>query len=161
MAPGGVGRTPKPKTGYPDQAAEVEHIPFFWDAARTENAQCSKWFPPGWVCTLQQVPPRRHLQKLFIFEIEFRFTFLGQKSQKVDLKVPFSFSKNSIIFNDLLAGFLSINLRIFFVFNLIEIIFDFFWNKFFFLKKNLIPLWATTVIWISKQSLKIKFCGIN
>ena len=47
-------------------------------------------------------PPRRHLQTLFISEIEFRFTFLGQKSQ--DLKVPFSISKNSIILNDLLAG---------------------------------------------------------
>jgi hypothetical protein len=49
-------------------------------------------------------PPRRHVQTLFILETEFRFTFLGQKSQKVDLKVPFSISKNSNIFNDLLAG---------------------------------------------------------
>ena len=58
--------------------------------------------------------PRRHVQKLFIFEIEFHFTFLGQKAQKVELKVIFSFSKNSITLNDLVAGFLSINLRSFF-----------------------------------------------
>ena len=32
-------------------------------------------------------PPRRHVQKLFIFEIEFHFNFLDQKIQKADLKV--------------------------------------------------------------------------
>ena len=73
-------------------------------------------FPVDRFASYNRFPPRRHLQKLFIFEIEFHFTILERKSQKVDLKVPFSISKNSIISNDLLAGApLSINLRSFFM----------------------------------------------
>ena len=73
---------------------------------RRKNRKCSELSKicPWWVCTLQQVPTSMTVQTLFISEIEFRFTFLGQKSQKVDLKAPFSISKNSIIVNDLLAG---------------------------------------------------------
>ena len=41
MAPGESG-APQTKNGVPPHAAEVEHIPFFWDAVRTENAQSSK-----------------------------------------------------------------------------------------------------------------------
>ena len=107
---------PQTKNGIPPpHAAIVEHIPFFWVAARTENAQSSKWFGASYNCTLQQFPPRRHVQKLFIFEIEFRFTFLDHKILKVDLKVPFSNSKNSMIFNDLLVGIICINLKSFFL----------------------------------------------
>ena len=61
-------------------------------------------FPVDRSARYNRFPPRRHVQKLFISEIEFRFTFLCLKNQKVDLKVPFSNSKYSIIFNDLLAG---------------------------------------------------------
>ena len=90
---------------------------------RALNAQ-----PPYWVARYNSFPPRRHVQKLFIFEIEFRFTFLGQKSRKVDLKVPFSFSKNSIIFNDLLAGASEHKSeKFFFVFKFLKY-FEIFWN---------------------------------
>ena len=66
-------------------------------------------------------PPPRHVQKLFIFEIEFLFTFLGPKKQKVDLKVPFSISKNSIILNDLLAGAFEHKSEKFFYLNIFQI----------------------------------------
>ena len=107
---------PKPKTGYPAYIAEVEHIPFFWDAARTKNAQSSKCSGEGYICTLQQVPTSTTRPKTFHFWNRVPFHFLGQKSQKEDLKVPFSISKNSFNFNDLLARASEHKSEFFFVF---------------------------------------------
>ena len=70
---------PKPKTVYPASAAEVEHIPFFWDAARTKNAQSSKWFAAGYICTLQQVPTSTTPPKTFHFWNRVPFHFFGPK----------------------------------------------------------------------------------
>ena len=129
MAPG-ESDPPPPKSGHPPDMAEVEHTPFFRVAARTKNAQSSKWLAPILGYTLQQLPPRQHVRILFIFEVEFRFTFMGQKSQIKDLQAPFPFLKNPIIFNDLLAGASEHKYKKFFVFN--------FLNQILFLKSNLI-----------------------
>ena len=77
------GRThPKPKTGYPAHAAEVEHIPFFWDAPRTKNAQSSKCSGEGYICTLQQVPTSTTRPNTFHFWNRVPFHFFGPKKPK-------------------------------------------------------------------------------
>ena len=96
--------TPEPKSGYPSHPAEVEHIPFFETPQEPKMLRALNKNALDGSARYNRFPPLHHVQTLFIFEIEFRFTFLGQKSQKVDLKIPFSFSKDSNIFNDLLAG---------------------------------------------------------
>ena len=103
--PRGVGRTPNQKRGTPvvwlrSSTFHSFETPLEPKMLRAQNARGQAIF-----ARYNRFPPRRHVQKLFIFEIEFHFTFLGQKSQKVGLKVPFSISKNSIISNDLLAGY--------------------------------------------------------
>ena len=102
--PRGSRTHPKPKSGYPSGAAEVEHIQFFWDAARTENAQSSKRFIHGWVCKLQQLPTSTTRPKTFHFWNRVPFHFFGPKKPKSRPQSTFSISKNSIIFNDLQAG---------------------------------------------------------
>ena len=82
MAPGGGSDAPKPKTGYPPPAAEVEHIPFFWDAPRTKNAQSSKCSGEGYICTLQQVPTSSTHPKTFHFWNRVPFHFFGPKIPK-------------------------------------------------------------------------------
>ena len=139
MAPGGgVGRTPNQKRDTPRPWLRSSTFHSFETPQEPKMLRALNIFPVGRFARYNRFPPRRHVQTLFISEIEFRFTFLCQKSQKEDLKVPFSISKNSIILNDLLGGLLSINLKSFFFF-----VFKFL--KYFeifniFKKKNLIPL---------------------
>ena len=151
MAPGG-GSSSKPKPGYPSDAPEVKHIPFFWDAAEQKMLSALNNLRMGRFARYNRFPSRRHLKKLLIQEIEFIFTFLGQKSQKVDLIAPFSFFKNWIIFNDLLAVASDYKTeKFFFVFKFLkffEIFWNFFWIKLFF-KKEFNPPWASTIICVS------------
>ena len=103
MAGGGVGPPPNQKQSTPGarlrssafHSFETQQEPKMLRALNKINVDRSARY--------SRFPPRRHVQTLFISEIEFRFTFLGQKGQKEDLKAHFSFSKSSIVFNDLLA----------------------------------------------------------
>ena len=80
--PRGSRTHPKPKTGYPAPAAEVEHIPFSWCAVRTKNAQIFKWFAEGYICTLQQVPTSTTPPNTFHFWNRVQFHFFGPKVPK-------------------------------------------------------------------------------
>ena len=103
IAPGGVGRTPNQKRDTPHTQRRSSTFHSFESPQEPKMLRALNVFGVDRFARYNRFPPRRHVQKLFIFEIEFRFTFLSQKSRKVDLKVPFSNSKNSMIFNDLLA----------------------------------------------------------
>jgi hypothetical protein len=70
---------------------------------------------PWWVRALQQVPPRRHVQSLSI-QKSSSISLFSAKKPEVDLKVPFSFLKNAVIFINTKAGLLKINLKGFFDF---------------------------------------------
>ena len=138
-----------PQTGVPTWIGWGRAHSILLTRRKNQNAQSSKWFAEGWVCILQQVPIVTTPQKTFNPRNRVPFHFFGPKNQKVDLKVPFSNSKNSIIFNDLLAvASEHKSEKFFFVFKFLKI----FENFNIFKKKNLIPPWATTVICISKRS---------
>jgi hypothetical protein len=101
---GGGGRTTsKPKSGYPSRSAEVET---FHSLRRRKNRKCSelKMFSPRVYFHATTGPHLDDTSEHFKSKKSSFFLFLDQNSQKVDLKVFFSFSKNTIIFNDLLAG---------------------------------------------------------
>ena len=100
----GVGRTPNQKRDTPIQRLRSSTFHSFETPTEPKMLRAQNNFPVDRFARYNSFPPPRHVQTLFIFEIEFRLTFWAQKSQKVDLEVPFSFSKNSIIFNNLLAG---------------------------------------------------------
>ena len=104
MAPGGVGRTPNQKRDTRTQRLRSSTFHSFETPQEPKMLRALKDLGEAIFARYNRFPPRRHVQTLFISEIEFHFLFLGQKSQKVDLKASFSFSKNSIILNDLLAG---------------------------------------------------------
>ena len=99
---------PTPRPPHPNQGTLLTRLrsstPHSFESPQEPKMlRALKDFKKAIIARYNRLPPRRHVRILFIFEIEFRFTFMGQKSQKVNLKVPFSNSKNSIIFNDLLA----------------------------------------------------------
>ena len=103
--PGGVGRsTPNQKRGTPNAWLRSSTFHSFETLQEPKMLRAQNNLRQAIFARYNRFPPRRHVRTLFIFEIEFHFTFLGQKSKKADLKVPFSFLKNSIIFNDLQAG---------------------------------------------------------
>ena len=70
------------KEGYPALMVIVEHIRFFWVAVRTKNAQSSKWFAAGYICTLQQAPTSSIPPKTFYFWNRVPFHFFGLKKPK-------------------------------------------------------------------------------
>jgi hypothetical protein len=102
--PPGSRTTPKSKSGYPAPYLRSSTFHSFETPKEPKMLRAQNDLPEGASARYNSFPTRWHVQKLSIQEIEFHLAFLNLISQKVDLKVPFSFSKNSIIFNDLLEG---------------------------------------------------------
>ena len=119
--PRGSRTHPHPKSGYPRPRLRSSTFNSFETPQEPKMLRALKDLRKAIFARYNRFPPRRHAQILFIFEIEFRFTFFDQKSQKVDLKVPISNSKNSIILNDLLAGASEHKSEIFFYLQILEI----------------------------------------
>ena len=91
--PRGSRTTTKPKSGYPGDRLRSSTFHSFETPQEPKMLSALNARGQAIFARYNRFPPRRHVQKLFVFEIEFRFTFLSQKSQKVDLKVPFDFQK--------------------------------------------------------------------
>ena len=104
MAPGGEVAPPNQNRDTPSLRLRSSTFHFRDTPQEPKMLRALKKLTMGRFARYNRFPSRRHLKNHSIQEIEFIFTFLGQKSQKVDLKAPFSFFKNWIIFNDLLAG---------------------------------------------------------
>ena len=135
----------KPKSGYPCWRLRSSTFHSFETPQEPKMLKALNDLARGLICTLQQVPTSTTRPNTFHFWNRVPFHFFGQKSQKVDLKVPFSVSKNSIIFNDILERDSCHKSDNFFCLQIFENI----WNFNIFKKKNLIPPWATIVICIS------------
>ena len=79
---GGVGRTPNQKRDTPPTRLRSSTFHSFETPQepkmlRAQNARGKAIF-----ARYNRFPPRRHVQKHFISEIEIRFTFLDQKAEK-------------------------------------------------------------------------------
>ena len=102
--PRGSRTTPKPKSGYPRTRLRSSTFHSLETPQEPKMLRAQNDLNLGVSARYNRFPPRRHVRTLFIFEIEFHFTFLGPKKPKSrSQSTPFD-SKNSIIFNDLLAG---------------------------------------------------------
>ena len=128
--PPGESDAPQTKIGVPRRIGWGRAHSILLRPCKNRNAQSSKWFGLGWICMLLQVPTSTTRPNTFHFWNRVPFHFFWPKKPKVDLKAPFSFSKNSNIFNDLLAGAYEQISENFFL-----QIFENFWN-FFILKKE-------------------------
>jgi hypothetical protein len=103
MAPG-ESDLPQPKSGTPPWRLRSSTFHSFETPQEPKMLRAQNAQGEGGSARYNRFPPPRHVRTLFLFEIEFRFTFLDQKSQKVLFKRLLSFCKNSIILNGTLAG---------------------------------------------------------
>ena len=80
--PGGGSDAPKTKIGVPRAIGWGRAHSILLRRLRTKNAQSSKWFEAGYICTLQQVPTSTTPPNTFHFWNRVPFHFFGPKKPK-------------------------------------------------------------------------------